>query len=63
MGQRPRKHLVGQIRELKEENQALRAALSIMGGKVKQRDDRSIEVSVPLPRGYVIIRRNRLGDE
>lgn len=61
MGKLPPRTLVAKIKELKEQNQALRAALTILGGKVSTKEDWWLEV--PIPRGYVIIRRRREYEE
>jgi hypothetical protein len=63
MGKLPPRTLIAKIKELKEQNQALRVALSILGGKIKAgTQDRWGAIELPLPDGYIIIRRREPED-
>lgn len=63
MGKLPPRTLLAKIKELKEQNQALRAALAILGGKIQSRtEDKWGALELPLPEGYIIIRRRMPGE-
>jgi hypothetical protein len=63
MGKLPPRTLLAKIKELKEQNQALRAALAILGGKIQSgTEDKWGAIELTLPQGYIIIRRRMPGE-